>query len=72
MKTNITLKIDDSLLREARIMAAQEDSSISAFLAHQLEQLVPQAKGLFGGSANSHGTHEASKTKGMDTACLAR
>jgi len=33
MKANITLKIDANLLREARILAAEEDSSISALLA---------------------------------------
>jgi hypothetical protein len=37
---NITLKIDDKLLREAKIMAAREDTSISALLAGQLQQLV--------------------------------
>ena len=40
MKTNVTLKIDDKLLREIKIMAAQEDTSISALLARELEQLV--------------------------------
>jgi hypothetical protein len=40
MKSNITLKIDTDLLREARIMAAEADTSISALLAGQLEQLV--------------------------------
>jgi predicted transcriptional regulator len=40
MKSNITLKLDDELLREARILAAEEDSSISAMLATKLEQLV--------------------------------
>ena len=44
MRTNITLKTDDKLLREAKIMAAQEDTSISALLAQQLEQLVLKRK----------------------------
>jgi hypothetical protein len=44
MKTNITLKLDDSLLREARIMAAEQDTSISALLAAQLEEIVRQRK----------------------------
>ena len=44
MKTNITLKIDDELLREAKIMAAQEDTSISALLTGQLQQLVRKRK----------------------------
>jgi hypothetical protein len=40
MKTNVTLKIDTDLLREARIMAATEGSSISALLARSLEREV--------------------------------
>jgi Family of unknown function (DUF6364) len=44
MKTNITLKLDNSLLREARIMAAEQDTSISALLAAQLEEIVRQRK----------------------------
>jgi hypothetical protein len=45
MKTNITLKIEENLLREARVLAAEEDSSISALLAAQLEQVVRERKG---------------------------
>ena len=45
MKTNVTLKIEADLLREARIMAAEENSSISALLAAKLEQAVRERKG---------------------------
>jgi hypothetical protein len=45
MKANITLKIDANLLREARILAAEEDSSISALLAAKLEQAVHERRG---------------------------
>jgi len=45
MKTNVTLKIDADLLREARILAAVEGSSISALLAARLEQEVRSRKG---------------------------
>jgi hypothetical protein len=45
MKTNITLKIDSELLREARILAATEGSSISALLAARLEEVVRERKG---------------------------
>lgn len=44
MKSNITLKIDDELLREAKIMAAQEDRSISALITRQLEKVVRERK----------------------------
>ncbi|MHB1959280.1 MAG: hypothetical protein ACYCO5_09640 [Acidobacteriaceae bacterium] len=45
MKANITLKIEADLLREARILAAEEGTSISALLAARLEQAVREHKG---------------------------
>ncbi len=45
MKSNITLKIDDELLREARVLAAEQDTSISALLALQLEQAIRERTG---------------------------
>jgi hypothetical protein len=45
MKTNVTLKIDTELLREARVLAAEDGSSISALLASKLEQAVRERKG---------------------------
>ena len=44
MKSNITLKLDADLLREARILAAEENTSISALLAARLEQIVRERK----------------------------
>ncbi|MFZ0805641.1 MAG: hypothetical protein WAN03_05645 [Candidatus Sulfotelmatobacter sp.] len=44
MKTNITLKLDADLLRQVRILAAEEDTSISAMLAARLEQIVRERK----------------------------
>ena len=44
MKTNVTLKLDADLLREARILAAEQGSSISALLAAQLEKVVRERK----------------------------
>jgi hypothetical protein len=43
-KANITLKLDTDLLREVKIMAAEEDTSISALLAERLEQMVRERK----------------------------
>jgi hypothetical protein len=37
---NITLKVDDDLLREAKILAAQRGTSVSRLVAEQLETLV--------------------------------
>jgi hypothetical protein len=45
MKTNVTLKIETELLREARVLAAEEGTSISALLAARLEQVVRERKG---------------------------
>ena len=40
MKTNVTLKLDAGLLREAKVLAAKRNSSVSRLLADQLETLV--------------------------------
>jgi hypothetical protein len=44
MKTNITLKLDSEILREIRIIAAEEGSSISGLLASKLEEIVNHRK----------------------------
>lgn len=44
MKTNITLKLDTDLLREARVIAAEEGRSVSALLTDRLESLVRDRK----------------------------
>jgi hypothetical protein len=44
MKANITLKLDKALLREARVLAAEEGTSISALLAARLEQIVSERR----------------------------
>jgi len=44
VKNNITLKIDARLLREAKVLAAQEDTSISALVSRELENLVRRRK----------------------------
>ena len=44
MKTSITLKIDTGLLREVRVLAASEGTSISALVAARLEQIVRESK----------------------------
>lgn len=44
MKTNITLKLDVTLLKEAKILAAEQGTSISALLASRLEEIVRERK----------------------------
>ncbi len=38
--TNVTLKLDADLLREARALAARKGTSLSRLMTHQLETLV--------------------------------
>jgi len=44
MKSNITLKLDSDLIREARVLAAEEGTSISALMAGRLQQIVRERK----------------------------
>ena len=44
MKSNVTLKIDADLLREAKVLAAQRNTSVSRLLANQLESLIRREK----------------------------
>jgi hypothetical protein len=44
MKTNVTLKLDAGLLREARVIAAEEGKSVSGLLTERLESMVRERK----------------------------
>ncbi|MDQ7859355.1 MAG: hypothetical protein QN174_08755 [Armatimonadota bacterium] len=44
MRRNVTLKLDAALLREARVLAAEEGRSLSALLADRLEMLIRERK----------------------------
>lgn len=44
MKTNVTLKLDADLLREARVIAAEEGRSVSALLTERLESMIRERK----------------------------
>lgn len=43
-KTNVTLKLDPDLLREARVFAAEEGRSVSALLTERLEAMIRERK----------------------------
>jgi hypothetical protein len=43
-RTNITLKLDADLLREARIIAAEEGRSVNSLVTERLESLVRERK----------------------------
>lgn len=45
MKTNLTLQIDADLIREAKVLAAKQGTSVSRLLTDQLEALVRRDKG---------------------------
>lgn len=45
MKRNVTLKMDADILKEARILAAEEGSSMSQLLSAKLQELVRERKG---------------------------
>ena len=44
MKTNITLKLDADLLRQVKILAAEEGTSVSALLADRLAAAVRERR----------------------------
>ena len=44
VKTNITLRVDAELLRQAKVLAAEEGTSVSRLLAERLEELIRQRK----------------------------
>jgi hypothetical protein len=40
MKNNVTLRIEEELIREAKILAARRGTSLSRLMAEELQQLV--------------------------------
>jgi len=45
MKRNVTLKLDADLLKRARVLAAEQGSSISKMLAEKVEEVVREREG---------------------------
>ena len=45
MKRNVTLKLDAELLKHARVLAAEQGSSMSRMLAEKLEEVVRERGG---------------------------
>lgn len=44
MKTNITLKLDSELLRQIKVLAAENGTSISSMLTEKLEQILRERR----------------------------
>lgn len=42
VKRNLTLQLDDAVIRRARVVAARRGTSVSALVARQLDALVAQ------------------------------
>ena len=40
MKTNITIRVDDKLAHEAKVLAARKGTSLSRLIAEELETIV--------------------------------
>ncbi len=40
MKRNVTLQLDDALIRKAKVIAAERDTSVSRLVAEQITELV--------------------------------
>ena len=53
MKSNLTLKLDVDLLREIRVLAAQEDTSISALLSAVIEKMVRERRAYDGAKSRA-------------------
>ena len=41
-KTNLTLQLDDDVIRRARVVAARRGTSVSALVARELDQIAAQ------------------------------
>lgn len=41
-KTNLTIQLDDAVIRRARIVAAKRGTSVSALVARELDRLADQ------------------------------
>lgn len=44
MGRNITLRLDEELIRKAKVLAAQQGTSVSGLLTRQIEQLINEAE----------------------------
>jgi plasmid stability protein len=65
--TNLTLSIDDELLKQARIRALERDTSVNALVRDYLEQLASsrsQRSGMAGFLALAKSVHAGSGPQG--------
>lgn len=62
MGRNVTLKLDDELLKKAKVLAAERDSSVSQMLSEYLSDMIARA------SRYSDARHSALKLldRGLD------
>lgn len=41
-RTNLTIQLDEAVVRRARVVAAKRGTSVSALVAHELDRIVEQ------------------------------
>ncbi len=74
MKTNLTLRVDADLAREAKILAATRNTSVSRLLSRELEALVRREKSydqaMLRALARMDGCRDLQWTPGEDRADL--
>lgn len=42
MKRNLTIQLDDEVIRRAKVLAAKRGTSVSGLVAHELDRLVAE------------------------------
>jgi hypothetical protein len=54
-KRNLTVQLDDEVIRKAKVLAAQHSTSISGLVAHEIERLVDE-----------HDAYQAARCRALD------
>jgi len=70
MSRNITLALDEEILREARVLAAHRGLSVSGLLRRQLVQLVENERGF--AKARASALHRLAHAQSLEAGKLPR
>jgi plasmid stability protein len=66
-KRNLTIQLDEDLVRRVRVAAAQHGTSVSRLVGHQLEKLADDAERYDDAWARARKTMAAAKPRGGRT-----
>jgi hypothetical protein len=66
-KRNLTIQLDDAVIRQARVVAAQRGTSVSQLVAQQLEKVVADAERYDEAWTRARKTMAAAKPRGGRT-----